>query len=483
LSYAATNGSRIIIVRDTSVNISDDGGWTFTTYSDAYQRLTLFWNGSNFVSFDTITKTYLYSPTGNSGTWVSNTISTYTSDSDTTSIAWYVDAGTTFVTWGTATGIKSTRTINNGETWTTPLYTTSYGHLRFERDSFIKSGSYYYIIGYDDTQFYKSYLLTSTDGVNWYTSSAGAPFNVDLNTGWYPKTICASGSNMITMGSTHTLQNTAIYYYSSDNGITWTYAYLGGILDTTWRLQTYAGLFYLSSVYTNGTQITSDMINWTSQFGVPIYGNGIVRSPINILRRNAAATSTSTLIKKVIRFKNFLVTVVSSANSLSSRVKLLTQSVLSNSNSYIQKFTKMSRKALVTSIPTSFIGRLYFRALNAVSTSISTFFGYDTTFRRTLNAVSTSISNISFNQHWANIWSMLYKTSQWIGVKVGTAIGVTSPDGTTWTTQTLPSSQNWVALANNGTINATIAKGTAIAASYVDSTSITSNKIMVIANS
>lgn len=77
---------------------------------------------------------------------------------------------------------------------------------------------------------------------------------------------------------------------------------------------------------------------------------------------------------------------------------------------------------------------------------------------RTLLAASSSTSLFSSKGYFGSLWSIIFAGAKFIGVKVGSSIAAITTDGKTWATQSLPTSNNWAAIASNGTTTIAIAR-------------------------
>lgn len=147
-------------------------------------------------------------------------------------------------------------------------------------------------------------------------------------------------------------------------------------------------------------------------------------------------------------------------STLVSGVKNVYSSVISNSigtSQIIGNFKRLFTTVSVTDAVTlnnRFLGKI----LQTMSTSVSSFFGYDTTFRKNLLAVSHSISSIPKSKFWTQAWSILYNGLKWIGVKNATSLAVTSVDGGSWSEHTLPSNNAWGSIATDNTTTIAISK-------------------------
>jgi hypothetical protein len=73
-----------------------------------------------------------------------------------------------------------------------------------------------------------------------------------------------------------------------------------------------------------------------------------------------------------------------------------------------------------------------------------------------VSTTSTVIASLASKKFYGALWSIIYSGSKFIGVKLGTNIGVTAIDGKSWTTQTLPTSSQWSSITTNGTITIAI---------------------------
>lgn len=135
------------------------------------------------------------------------------------------------------------------------------------------------------------------------------------------------------------------------------------------------------------------------------------------------------------------------------------------SNKGYSRFSDLVSFRSVVSLPTNFSWHksTSIESLRSLGVGISTADWYRTI---TLSS-SRSISQIR-KTFWGQTWSMLYAFSKWIGVKGSSSMAATSPDGSTWTSRSLPASRSWNGIATNGTIIVALATGSDKASSSTD---------------
>jgi hypothetical protein len=98
-----------------------------------------------------------------------------------------------------------------------------------------------------------------------------------------------------------------------------------------------------------------------------------------------------------------------------------------------------------------------YAAVKAIVTSVGSSIRAAT---RLKTALATSASS-AFNkvQHYfVSLYSTIFDSTKFIGVKFNTSTATTSTDGVNWTVQTLPSSNRWVSIATNNTTSIAIAQ-------------------------
>jgi hypothetical protein len=275
------------------------------------------------------------------------------------------------------------------------------------------------------------YSLTSTPNT-WVTKTIHASKNFHL--------LAYNGTKLLTLGGVRpSVTLSSDLAYSLDLGDTWTVVAGGLPYTDDWTNLIWDGTaFYATS--TGGKIIRSvDGTTWTTQF--------------------TKGTSWGALTS---------LTYTSNDNTVSPATSSSTVSITKNLNVKILLAVASTTMTVLKGISTVKI---------AISSSISTFFGYDTTFRKTVTAIAASISNIGKNKLWGNAWSFVYAFSKFIGVKTGTAVSATSTTGAAWITGALPSSKLWAALATDGTNLVTVAKKSNQAASSTDGSTWTARTL------
>lgn len=139
-----------------------------------------------------------------------------------------------------------------GSSWTfnTVTYDPEGTNVKVTWDSIVYANNKYIAVGYNGSDSNSGYCATSTDGVNWSVTKIA---NTQLNT-----IIYANGKYIVTGN------NTILY---SVNGTTWTNCSGTYVTLRYWHGVTYGNGKYVAVSYNNNyVSISTDGINWTSQY-------------------------------------------------------------------------------------------------------------------------------------------------------------------------------------------------------------------------
>lgn len=419
VSALASSPNRFVLVGDKGTATTTDYGVTWTTAPIRKKaNSSVIWTGINFLAISRDSPVLVEEST-NGLNWT--TVASF-SDFYNPSIATNRD-GVVIVSGNNTNqfggSLRYYRSTNYGSSWQENDFPTAFVADATSNLSIIYSTTQSlpgFIVPWHNNTESRLYFIRSTDlGVTWtqtfVTTTIWQSYNDVVADSSSNRIVCANNNASGGVLSLNALSGN-VFFYSTP----FTVARLS--LSPSSILATNEG--YGASKSTNGG------VTWT-----------------NVADRPALAMNDNVIALSIILMA---LDTLSTSNSVSQSFATIRREASAISNSVASAIAIAVKIVVgaVTSYTSSTIAKLISKVCKTTSTSSAII---KWPYQLVLLAKSMSSSFTITKKFWAFLWSIIYATSKWVGVKANTNVSAYSSDGVEWTNKTLPAYGMWSSIA------------------------------------